>query len=129
MPPKTELILSPFSPASPGILDHELPLVAKRRGPRDDQIVPCRVHSTSTIWHREDIERSHSIKRAVACFPNKFLEYILPLSSRKRTWYVHSALIQQKSTTIRTTILCHEWKAMNPVLHGSPRTLRASGQF
>ena len=39
MPPKTELILSPFSPASPGILDHELPLVAKRRGPRDDQIV------------------------------------------------------------------------------------------
>ena len=40
MPPKTELILSPFSPASPGILDHDLPLVAKRRGPRDDQIVP-----------------------------------------------------------------------------------------
>ena len=40
MPPKTELILSPFSPASPGILDHELPLVAKRKGPRDDQIVP-----------------------------------------------------------------------------------------
>ena len=39
MPPKTELILSPFSPASPGILDHDLPLVAKRRGPRDDQIV------------------------------------------------------------------------------------------
>ena len=84
MPPKTELILSPFSPASPGILDHDLPLVAKRRGPRDDQIVPCRVHSTSTIWHREDIERSHSIKRAVACFPDKSLEYILPLSSRKK---------------------------------------------
>ena len=32
--------------------------------------VPCRVHSTSAIWHREDIERSHSIKRAVACFPD-----------------------------------------------------------
>ena len=47
-------------------------------------LVPCRVHSTSTIWHREDIERSHSIKRAVACFPDKSLEYILPLSSRKK---------------------------------------------
>ena len=56
-------------------------------------LVHCRVHSTSTIWHREDIERSHSIKRAVACFPDKSLEYILPLSSRKRTWYVHSTLI------------------------------------
>ena len=31
-------------------------------------VVPCRVHSTSTIWHREDIERTHSIKRVVACY-------------------------------------------------------------
>ena len=51
MPPKTELILSSFSPASPGILDHELPLVAKRRGPRDDQIVQLYCTSILQIGH------------------------------------------------------------------------------